>query len=82
MQTWDMIADFKVNCNSHAVTAILLLLGSIWAQISPWWLPEAKGCKSSGFYNKPIPKPSANTLPSSKIVSPARAVQISVIISF
>lgn len=34
-QTWGLIPDFKVNCSSQAMTAILLLLGSVWAQISP-----------------------------------------------
>lgn len=44
-QTWDLSPDFRVNCNSHAMTAILLLLGSARAQISPWWLPAVKGGK-------------------------------------
>lgn len=41
-QTWDLLPDFKVNCKSHAMTAILLLLGSARAQISPMVVTSSK----------------------------------------
>lgn len=30
MPTWDLIPESKVNCKCHAMTAILLSLGSAW----------------------------------------------------
>lgn len=35
IHTWDLIPDPKISCSSHAMIAILLLLGSAWAQIPP-----------------------------------------------
>ena len=43
IHTWDLIPNPKISRSSHAMIEILLLLGSVWAQISPMVGTSRKG---------------------------------------
>lgn len=43
IHTWDLIPDPNISHSSHAMIAILLLLGRAWAQISPMVVTSRKG---------------------------------------
>ena len=43
IHTWDLIPDPNISRSSHAMIAILLLLGRAWAQISPMVVTIRKG---------------------------------------